>query len=122
MNVVKALKYSLIILATCVGTLTCRAVPSLQFKVSENHRYLVDSHGLPFFYPGDTAWELFHRLNREDAIRYLDDRAQKGFTVIQAVALAEFDGLNAPNACGYKPLLNNNPTTPEVRDGPDNDY
>jgi hypothetical protein len=98
------------------------AVPLLPLKVSENHHYLVDSHGQPFFYLGDTAWKLFQRLNREDAIRYLDDRAKKGFTVIQAVALAELDGLNTPNAYGHKPLRNEDPTTPEVRDGPDNDY
>jgi hypothetical protein len=58
----------------------------------------VTADGRPFFWLGDTAWELFHRLNREEATRYLEDRASKGFTVIQAVALAELDGLNTPNA------------------------
>ncbi|QDK83492.1 DUF4038 domain-containing protein [Spirosoma sp. KCTC 42546] len=81
-------------------------------KVSDNHRYLVHQDGAPFFYMGDTAWELFHRLNREEADRYLKRRAEQGFTVIQTVALAEFDGLNTPNALGDKPLLNNDPTTP----------
>ena len=41
-----------------------------RLRVSENHRYLVQADGKPFFYLGDTAWELFHRLNREDAERY----------------------------------------------------
>ena len=81
-------------------------------KVADNHRYLVRQDGSPFFYLGDTAWELFHRLNREEADFYLKRRAAQGFTVIQAVALAEFDGLNTPNANGDKPLLNNDPTTP----------
>lgn len=36
-------------------------------KVSENKHFLVYEDGKPFFYLGDTAWELFHRLNREDA-------------------------------------------------------
>lgn len=44
-----------------------------------------------FFYLGDTAWELLHRLDREQADRYLRNRAEKGFTVIQAVAVAELD-------------------------------
>jgi hypothetical protein len=35
---------------------------------------------------------LFHRLNREEADHYLETRAAQGFTVIQAVVLAEFDG------------------------------
>ena len=83
-----------------------------QLRVSANQRYLVNEQGKPFFWLGDTAWELFHRLNKEEADRYLTNRAQKGFTVIQAVALAELDGLNTPNPYGQKPLLNNNPTTP----------
>ena len=46
-----------------------------RLKVSENHRFLVYEDGRPFFYLGDTAWELFHRLNREEADRYLENRA-----------------------------------------------
>lgn len=91
-------------------------------KVSTNRRFLVHADGSPFFYLGDTAWELFHRLNREEADRYLENRARKGFTVIQAVALAELDGLNTPNAYGHRPLVNNDPATPDVKEGPANDY
>ena len=32
-------------------------------RVSDNRRFLLDQFGKPFFYLGDTAWELFHRLN-----------------------------------------------------------
>ena len=70
------------------------AAPLPRLKVSENKRFLVTADGKPFFWLGDTAWELFHRLNREEAERYLKNRAAKGFTVIQAVALAELDGLH----------------------------
>ena len=91
-----------------------RPLPRLQ--VSENRRFLVNADGKPFFYLGDTAWELFHRLNREDATRYLENRARKGFTVIQAVALAELDGLNDPNPYGHRPLVDNDPLRPD--DGP----
>ncbi len=82
-----------------------------QFRVSDNHRFLMRD-GKSFFWLGDTAWELFHALNREEADKYLKRRAEQGFTVIQAVALAELDGLNTPNPYGDKPLLNNDPTTP----------
>ncbi|MBI4892124.1 MAG: glycoside hydrolase family 140 protein [Acidobacteria bacterium] len=102
--------------------LSLSAQPLPRLKVSDNHRFLVTSGGRPFFYLGDTAWELFHRLTREDAATYLQLRANQGFTVIQAVALAEFDGLNAPNAYGHTPLLNQDPTRPDTRPGPDNDY
>lgn len=95
---------------------------SPKLKISENRRFLVKDDGTPFFYLGDTAWELFHRLNREEADRYLKNRAAKGFTVIQAVALAELDGLNDPNPYGHRPLVNNDPTQPDVKDGANNDY
>lgn len=86
----------------------CRA----QLTVSRDHHYLLKKDGKPFFWLGDTAWELFHRLTREEARQYLANRAAKGFNVIQAVVLAELDGLNTPNAYGQVPLLNNDPTTP----------
>ncbi len=56
--------------------------PLPRLRVSPDHRSLVKEDGTPFFYLGDTAWELFHRLNREEATTYLEDRAKKGFTVI----------------------------------------
>jgi len=39
----------------------------------------VTAEGKPFFYPGRTpAWELFHRLTREQAEHYLEDRRANG--------------------------------------------
>ena len=100
--------------------LSAQNIPRL--RVSDNKRFLVKTDGQPFFWLGDTAWELFHRLNREEATRYLRNRAERGFTVVQAVALAELDGLRDPNPYGHRPLLDNDPATPAVVDGPDNDY
>lgn len=91
-------------------TAAARQLPPL--KVSDNKRFLVTADGQPFFWLGDTAWELFHRLNREEAERYLSNRAERRFTVVQAVVLAELDGLNDPNPYGHTPLRNNNPTQP----------
>lgn len=83
-----------------------------RLKVSDNRRFLVTADGAPFFWLGDTAWELFHRLDRSETERYLRDRAAKGFNVIQAVALAELDGLRTPNANGDLPLHDLDPTRP----------
>ena len=65
-----------------------------------------------FIWLGDTGWELFHRLTKEEADEYLKRRAAQGFTVIQAVVLAEMDGLHTPNAYGDKPLIDDDPTKP----------
>jgi hypothetical protein len=93
-----------------------KKLPRLRVFRQENHpcsgRYLITDSSKPFFYLGDTAWELFHRLTREETELYLKDRAAKGFTVIQAVALAELDGLGTPNAYGHTPLHRNDPAQP----------
>jgi hypothetical protein len=77
-----------------------------RLKVSSNGHYLQFTDGKPFFWLGDTGWELFHRLNLIEIKQYLDDRSAKGFNVIQAVALAEFDGLRTPNQYGELPFKN----------------
>jgi hypothetical protein len=86
------------------------ALPLL--KVSDNQRFLVTAEGRPFFWLGDTAWELFHRLDQDETRRYLEKRASQGYTVIQAVALAELEGLTVPNREGHLPLIDNDPTRP----------
>jgi len=91
-------------------------------KVSANRRFLVTGEGSPFFWLADTAWELFHRLDRDEATLYLDNRARLGFTVIQAVAIAELDGHTDPNPYGHLPLTDLDPARPAVADGPENDY
>lgn len=60
-----------------------------RLQLTSNRRFLQYEDGTPFFYLGDTAWELFHRLTLAEAERYLTNRVAKGFTVIQAVALAD---------------------------------
>src|SRR6187402_630195 len=110
------------------AVLACLLLPSLthagtpSLKISENKRFLVTADGKPFFWLGDTAWELFHRLNREDATRYLENRAKLGFNVVQAVAIAELDGHKVPNPYGFLPLTDLDPARPAAKEGPDNDY
>ncbi len=91
-----------------VGT----APAARQLRVAAGDRYLEYTDGTPFFYLGDTAWELFHRLDRVEADRYLSNRAAKGFTVIQAVVLAQLNGLTEPNPYGAVPLTDNDPAKP----------
>lgn len=77
-------------------------------RVSSNGRYFEDARGEPFFWLGDTAWPLFSQYPVADAETYLENRAAKGFTVIQGV-LAWGNGTGfenaAPdaNATGHRP-------------------
>ena len=84
-------------------------------------RCLAWDNGEPFFYLADTAWELFHRLNREETALYFSHRARQGFTVVQAVALAEMEGVTTPNAYGRLPLLMTDgtpdPSRPDTGEG-----
>src|SRR4051812_27748627 len=102
------MKTIILLLALLSGFVSAKA----QLQVSSNKRFLQTADGKPFFWLGDTAWELFHRLTREEADTYLKNRALKGFTVIQAVVLSELDGLHEPNAYGEIPLENNDPLRP----------
>jgi hypothetical protein len=108
------------ILILLLASITLQA----QIKVSDNHRFLTTANGDPFFWLGDTSWELFHRLTREEIDEFLDIRKQQGFNVIQAVALAEFNGIRQPNRYGDLPLNNEDPTQLLVTPGgdPSDDY
>ena len=88
-------------------------------RVDADGRGLEHADGTPFLWLGDTAWELFHRLDRAEVELYLEKRRSQGFTVVQAVALAEWDGLNAPNAYGARPLVDNDPSHLWVTEGND---
>ncbi|HEX5655564.1 MAG TPA: glycoside hydrolase family 140 protein [Polyangiales bacterium] len=86
------------------------AAPPL--RVTDDHHSLVRADGAPLFWLGDTAWLLFHRLDRAQTERYLRDRAQKGFTVIQAVALGDLEGPNMRSAAGETALRERDPARP----------
>src|SRR5579862_8307743 len=55
-----------------------------RLRVSDDKHFLVTADGKPFFWLGDTGWELFHRLDKTDAAMYLKTPSEQVFTVIQA--------------------------------------
>src|SRR5207247_4089301 len=100
-----------LLIAVCGNAATPEGTPApsvknLRIKVSANGRYFVDQNGKPFFYLGDTCWLLFQRLNHEELDEYLKDRADKGFTVIQAYVLR---GLDRKHPDGNASLLDATP-------------
>ncbi|KZV60446.1 hypothetical protein PENSPDRAFT_659533 [Peniophora sp. CONT] len=91
------------------------AVPWKHLSISapSSGRYLHRTEsGKPFFWQADTAWELFHRLNRSDIEYYLQDRASKGFNIVQAVVISELNGTTLPNFYGELPLHDADPLRP----------
>ncbi len=52
----------------CLLLLLFVAMANAQFSVSDNRHFILKD-GKPFFWLGDTAWELFHRVKRIQATR-----------------------------------------------------
>ena len=84
-------------------------------RVSKDRHFIVTETGDPFFWLGDTAWDLFRKLSREDAVTYLKNRAEKGFTVIQAWILPPNVKSEIPNVYGEIPLVDKNPACPNEK-------
>ena len=57
-----------VLLLAALALATNAPLPAAErLRVSDNKRFLVHEDGKPFFWLGDTAWELFHRLDREQS-------------------------------------------------------
>jgi hypothetical protein len=85
--------------------------PLSRLRVSTDGRYLereASTPGVarPFFWLGDTAWNLMAQLDGDETRRYLDDRAAKGFTVVQT-HLPTWT-MTTPSVHGHLAFLNGN--------------
>ncbi len=104
-----------VMLALIVPAVTAGATNTM-YRVSDNGRYLVGPDGMPFFWQGDSEWELFYALTTENAKELLHARSEQGFTVVQAMC----DGLfpkwippeKLPPRRELMPWVNDNPLTP----------
>jgi hypothetical protein len=72
--------------------------------ISKDNRYLEYEDGTPFFWLGDTGWFLFSHLTFDEIKKYLDNRVSKGFNVIQATLLGDFN-IKSPTRAGYSRAL-----------------
>lgn len=95
----KLLVLALFIVPSCYG----------QIKVSPDGHSLQYQNGRPFFWLGDTGWEMLNRLDDREINLYLENRRQKGFNVIQTVIL---DDAATPDFYGNKPLIDQDPSKP----------
>jgi hypothetical protein len=102
-----------LLLFSCQGDKSVNLTPVI--KVSEDGHFLQGKNGDPFFWLGDTGWLLFKKLNHEEAVRYLNDRKQKGFNVIQVMVIHNVKG--AVNCYGDSAIVNSDVSQPLVTDG-----
>lgn len=58
-------------------------------KLTIKKQYLYED-GKPFFWLGDTAWELLSKLDMSDILVYLRNRKELGFNVIQTILCFNF--------------------------------
>jgi hypothetical protein len=93
------------------GGATCTK-PLPRIIVHANGHFLCAEDGSPFFWLGDTAWQLIQEPTRHECSYYLQARARQGFTVIQAVVLAEFGGVLRPTTTGLLPFAGQDPRRP----------
>ena len=80
--------------------------------VSDNGRYFVRPKPEPFFWLGDTQWELFRLFSLEEVKQILDSRCKLGFTCLQ-IMLVGVDPLE--NIEGQLPWHDGDPLRPNER-------
>jgi hypothetical protein len=86
-------------------------------KISKNGHYFIDENGKPFFWQGDTEWELFHLFTVPEAKALLLERRDQGFNVIQVMVTGVYPEWGKMQGMkpwkGMQAWLNNNPLTPD---------
>jgi len=80
-------------------------------RVSVNGRYFVDRSGEPFFWLGDTLWDLFRDFSAPDADVVLKARKRQGFSAVQIMITGVGDGAK-PNLSGQTPWIKDDPAAP----------
>lgn len=80
-----------------------------KLSVSANKRFLT-TEGKPFFWLGDTGWLLLSKLDQVETEKYLEDRKEKGFNVIQVMVL---HSLSAVSVSGDSALIRKNIGVPK---------
>lgn len=103
---------ALLLLGALAGTAAAQTPRLRSVRVHAGGHFLETDDGRPFFWLGDTAWQLVASTTRDECSYYLRTRARQGFTVVQAVVLAEMDGVNTASALGQRPFVDNDPLKP----------
>jgi hypothetical protein len=94
----------------------------LSFHVSPSGRYFIDQKDQPFFFLGDTEWELFRMYTPNEALQILNRRKAQGFNVVLVMLLGvEIErifperNLSHANLHGELPWVDGDPLRPNER-------
>ena len=107
-------KYFLLVIIVVFQLVFQQQIFAQNLKISENNRFLVNNDGMPFFWLGDTAWQLFSILNKDESELYLQNRHAKGFNIVQCV-LPGLISLNEPNQFGEQIFESLDPSKPNEK-------
>lgn len=93
--------------------------PSSSIHISDNGHYFMDSGDRPFFWQGDTEWELFRYFTAAEANAFLIERKNQGFNVIQVMLNGVFPEWGSAKGMkaweGLQAWKNGNPLTPDEK-------
>jgi hypothetical protein len=108
------------ILVLCIeDRLFAQSLPNSLISISDNGRYFLDRNNKPFFWQGDTQWELFHLFSVQEATAFLLERKKQGFNVIQVMVTGVFPEWDIMKGVKHQnPMeawLNQNPLTPNEK-------
>jgi hypothetical protein len=102
---------SLAMIALSGLSLNLFAADSTAISVSSNGRYFLDGNGSPWYWLGDTEWELFNRLSVADAQLLCNNRRAKGINVLLVMVFG-VPGPGSANVNNQRPFLNDNIAAP----------
>jgi hypothetical protein len=107
-----------LLLAGLLAGLQCGAQDpgAIPIRISGNGRYFEGRDGRPFYWQGDTEWELFHLFPVPDARALIQTRRAQGFNVMQVMVTGVYPewgvmkGMKPWSA--IRPWIDDNPLTP----------
>jgi len=116
------MKYRYLLVLFLVSGIICQGQPTqgnpyaFPLKAVAGDRYLVDQRDQPFFWSGEAAWSLIAQLSVKDADLYLNNRIEKGFTVIMVSLIEHKFCTNPPaNIHGQLPFTGKAFITPDEK-------
>ena len=75
-----------------------------KLKIHENGKYIQYEDGTPFFYQGDTSWDMFQHLTKDEVELYMSVRAEQKFNVLQCILLGGTEPYDYTNKYGRHPI------------------